>query len=192
MNPLVRRILHEKRGILIPLVIALIANVLVYELAVRPRAAKAAGAADRAVAAQLALRGAERDITVAQSLIEGKAKAEKELNAFYQKVLPANRDAARDLTYTTLPAIARSNHVRLPRRTYEPDQPSADSRLGRLGITMILQGDYENLRAFIYELETAPQFIILDDLSITEGKPNEALTLTLRMSTYYRLTADGA
>ena len=57
---------------------------------------------------------------------------------------------------------------------------------------MILQGDYENLRAFIYELETAPQFIILDDLSITEGKPNEALTLTLRMSTYYRLKADGA
>ena len=191
MSPLIKRILHEKRSILIPLAIALISNVLVYEFAVRPRAVKAAGAADRAVAAKLALRGADRDLTVAQSLVEGKAKADDELNAFYQKVLPPNRDAAVQMTYTTLPAIASSNHVRMPRRNYDDEKPSADSRLGRLGITMILQGDYENLRAFIYELETAPQFIILDDLSITEGKPNEALTLTLRMSTYYRLTADG-
>ena len=31
---------------------------------------------------------------------------------------------------------------------------------------MVLQGDYENLRQFIYELESAPEFVIIDDVTL--------------------------
>jgi len=192
VNPLVTRILREKRTVALPLVLALVANVLVYMFAVRPRAVKAAGAADRAAAAKLAVTGAERDLTVAQALVTGKAKADEELNAFYQKVLPADLAAAVNITYSTLPALAQNNRVRWPRRTYADEPPTPDKPLGHVTITMVLQGDYENLRAFIYELESAPQFIILDDLALSEGKANEGLTLTLRMSTYYRPKTNGA
>ena len=31
---------------------------------------------------------------------------------------------------------------------------------------MVLQGDYESLRQFIYELESAPEFVIIDDVTL--------------------------
>ena len=52
--------------------------------------------------------------------------------------------------------------------------------------TMVLQGDYRNIRQFIYELESAPNFLIIDDLTITEKSIGEAQTLTISMSTYFR------
>ena len=33
-------------------------------------------------------------------------------------------------------------------------------------IRMVLQGDYENLRQFIFELESAPEFVIIDDVTL--------------------------
>lgn len=191
MNPLVQRILREKRAIALPLALALMANVAAYFLVVRPRAVKATGAADRAAAAKLAVSGAERDLAQAQALVAGKAKADEELSAFYQKVLPADQDAAINITYTTLPALARNNRVKWSQRRYDPEPPTPEKPLGHVSITMLLQGEYENLRAFIYELESAPQFIILDDLTLSESKGNEPLSLTLRMSTYYKLAGNG-
>jgi len=53
-----------------------------------------------------------------------------------------------------------------------------------------LQGDYEDFRRFIYALETAPQFLIIDDLVLTQANPNDPLTLIISMSTYFRLSND--
>ena len=192
MNPLVTRILREKRAIALPLALALLANIAAYFLVVRPRAGKAAGAADRAAAAKLSVTGAEKDLAQAQALVAGKAKADEELSAFYKKVLPADLPAANNITYATLPAMARNNRVKFLRRSMDPEPPTPDKPLGHLSITMVLQGEYENLRAFIYELESAPQFIILDDLALSEARGNEPLTLTLRLSTYYKLATNGA
>jgi Tfp pilus assembly protein PilO len=57
---------------------------------------------------------------------------------------------------------------------------------------MVLQGEYEDLRQFIYSVESSPEFVIIDDVALTEAKPNEPQTLTIRMSTYYRLDRSGA
>jgi len=56
---------------------------------------------------------------------------------------------------------------------------------------MVLQCDYESFRQFIYELETTPEFIIIDDLTLSESEANKPLNLTLELSTYYRLGANG-
>jgi hypothetical protein len=53
-------------------------------------------------------------------------------------------------------------------------------------IKMVLQGDYRNIRQFIYELESAPNFLIIDDLTITERSASEPQMLTINMSTYFR------
>ena len=34
---------------------------------------------------------------------------------------------------------------------------------------MVLQGDYESLRQFIYALESAPEFVIIDDVTLSRA-----------------------
>jgi Tfp pilus assembly protein PilO len=188
---LTRRIITEKRRLILPVVIAIVANVA-YALVVYPLAVRSAGAADRAAAAAQRL-AAEREPQVAKGLIPGKAQAEEELNAFYKKALPANVSTARSLTYVPVIEIARRNDVNYVSRAYEdPEElhPEDNRRLGvslkRLTTRVVLQGDYESIRAFIYELEQAPQFVVIDQVTLLEAEEGEPVTLTVTLSTFYR------
>ncbi|MQA30112.1 MAG: hypothetical protein GEU82_09775 [Luteitalea sp.] len=194
MTPLVKRVLGEKRAVILPLAVALVANLFAYFIVVRPLGTKSAGAADRAAAAGNELRAADYQMAAARALVAGKSSADEELSSFYQKVLPANQDAARRMTYASLPALARRTNVRYGARTTEIEAGSRerDTRLGRMAIRMVLQGDYESLRQFVFELESAPEFVIIDDVTLVEGTGSDELTLTVNMSTYYRVAADGA
>jgi len=192
MTPLIRRILAEKRALVIPIALVLAANLLAYFIVVRPLALKSAGAADRAIAAAAALKASEKEMSLARGLVTGKSRADEELNAFYQKVLPPDQTAARRMTYASLPALARKTSVRYEARTIAGDETSEDKRFGHMTIRMQLQGDYENLRQFIYELERSPEFVIIDDVVLTESVRGEALMLTLDLSTYYRARRNGA
>lgn len=187
-----KRILVEKRALVIPLALAIVANIGVYALVVYPLGVKSAGAADRAAAASVALKGAERDFAAARALVAGKSQAEQELATFFDKVLPADLTAARRLTYAALPTLARKTNVKYQQSRYDPEPPLKDARVGRLHIRMGLEGEYESLRQFIYELESAPEFIIIDDVTLTQGETGKPLTFKLELSTYYRLTANGS
>jgi Tfp pilus assembly protein PilO len=186
MTPLLRRIFIEKRAIVLPLGIALAANLLAYILVVRPLEVKSAGAADRARQSSVALAAAEKDLATARSLVSGKSEADQELSAFYQKVLPADLRAVVKLTYASLPELARKTGVRYEARSASNDEADKQAKLGHMRIKMVLRGDYRNIRQFIYELESAPDFVIIDDLTITEKQAGEAQTLTINMSTYFR------
>ena len=192
MNELIRRVLAEKRSLVLTLVVALVANIAAYGLVVRPRGIRAAGAADRAAAAAAAVRAAELELAAARALVEGKRRADEELNAFYQRVLPADLSAARRMTYASLPALARRTNVRYEQRRSGVEASNDEARLGRFTIRMVLQGEYESLRDFIFQLESAPEFLIIDDVTLTESGANEPLTLTIDLSTYFRLRPHGA
>ena len=100
-----KRILREKRALIIPLALGVIGNLAVYGLVVYPLGVKSAGAADRAAAATLAVQAAERDYAAARDLVAGKSRADQELATFYDKLLPADMPSAVRLTYTTLPKL---------------------------------------------------------------------------------------
>jgi hypothetical protein len=187
-----RRVLHENRRYLWPLVAVLLLNLVVYGLVVYPLGVKSATAVDRAAAAADVRAAAERDMAAAAALVAGKSTAEKELATFYQKVLPPTLDAARRLTYAKLPALARKANVKFEERRSDIDQQQKNSRLGRLQTRLVLEGDYESLRQLLYELETTPEFLIVDDVSVTQPDVSKPLILTLNVSTYYRLAANGA
>jgi Tfp pilus assembly protein PilO len=191
MNPLLNRVVAEHRTLVVALAAVLTVNLAVYALAVRPLGAKSAGAADRAATAAAALAAAQRELAMAQALVAGKTHADEELSAFYEKVLPADLAAARRLTYASLPALARRTNVKYEERRTEIEDPEKDSRLGHLRIRMMLQSDYENFRNFIYQLESAPEFVILDDVSLSENEGSGPLTITLNLSTYFRLKPNG-
>jgi hypothetical protein len=167
-------------------------NVAVYGLVVYPLGVKSATAVERAAAAADVRAAAERDMAAAAALVAGKSTAEQELATFYQKVLPPTLDAARRLTYAKLPALARKANVKFEERRSDIDQQQKNSRLGRLQTRIVLEGDYESLRQLLYELETTPEFLIVDDVSVLQPDANKPLTLTLNVSTYYRLAGNGA
>jgi hypothetical protein len=189
---IVRRIVTEKRGLMVPLAIVLVLNIAVYGLVVYPLGVKSATAADRAVAAAHARQSAEHDMASADALVSGKARADEELAAFYQKVLPANLDAARRMTYARLPALARKANMRFIERHTEIDaQLEKSSDLGRVRTRMMLDGRYESVRQFLYELETTPEFIIVDDVNLGQPAADGPVTVTLDVSTYYRQGRNG-
>lgn len=188
----VRRILLEKRSAILPLVVGLIVNIGAYVLVVYPLGVKVSNAAARAESAGRAVSAAERELASARAIVAGKGRADQELAAFYEKVLPPDLSGARRITYARLPALARKANLRYLQRHFEVEQEK-DSHLGRLKIKMILEGDYENVRQFLYDLETAPEFLILDDVELAQGtQANSPLILTLELSTYFRTGANGA
>ena len=191
MNPLFKRVVAEHRMLVVILAVVLAVNVATYALVVRPLGAKSAGAADRAAAAAAAVAAAERDLEMAQALVAGKTHADEELSAFYEKVLPSDLAAARRLTYASLPALARRTNVKYEERSTEIEEPEKDARLGHLRIRMVLQSDYESFRNFIYQLESTPEFVILDDVTLAESEGSGPLTITLNLSTYFRLKPNG-
>jgi len=167
-------------------------NVLAYFIVVRPLGIKFAGAADRAVAAANARKAAEKELSMAKNLVTGKADADRELGAFYQKVLPADVTAARRMTYASLPVLARESNVQWMNRKTDLDSGKGDAGLGHMSIRMVLRGDYANLRRFIYALERAEEFVIIDDVTLAESNASDPITLTLNLSTYYRRNPSGS
>jgi len=186
-----KRILVEKRLLVIPLALALLLNVIAYLAIVRPLGVKAAGVADRAAAAAQAAATAQRDFANAQALVTGKGRADEELSTFYDKVLPADQSAVRRLTFTSVPALARKHKVKFLDRHSDIEAEKSDAQVGRVKIRMDLQGDYESLRQFIFNLESGPEFVIIDNVTLVQSDPQKPLTLALELSTYYKLARHG-
>ena len=189
---LVKRILVEKRAVVFPLLFGLLVNVAVYALVVYPLARRASGAVDRAAKASAALKAAERDLAAAEALVVGKARAEEELATFYDRVLPADYVSARRMTYTRLPALAQKSNFRYESGSSEVDKTIKSTRIGRLQSRMILQGDYESFRRFVYAVESSPEFLIIDSVTLAQPEAGKPLLATLEVSTYYRTRANGS
>ena len=56
---------------------------------------------------------------------------------------------------------------------------------------MVLEGEYDNVRQFIYELETTPAFVIIDNVTLTQADPNGPLALNVELSAYFRMGMNG-
>ena len=56
---------------------------------------------------------------------------------------------------------------------------------------MVLEGNYDSVRRFIYELETTPAFVIIDDVTLAQKDPDKPLALSLELSAYFRTGVNG-
>jgi hypothetical protein len=185
------RIFAEHRALIVALALGVIGNIAAYGLWVYPLGVKSAGAADRAAAATRSLQLAEREMAAARELVAGKSRADQELSTFFDKVLPADLPAARRLTYTTLPSLAHKSNVKMLDRRFDVAKLEKNARLGLLKIHTAWQCDYESFRQFIYALESASPFVIIDDVSLVQSDPAKPLTLVMELSTYFRVGANG-
>jgi hypothetical protein len=179
----VQRLVAEKRRVIVPLLVAIAANAVLYIAAVYPLALKVSAAEQRAGAAGQARLAANRDLRIAQATVEGKDRAQVELRKFYREILPPDQTTARRITYLRFAKLARDSNLQLGRGANElkTDQKSA---LTELSTTLELEGDYRAIRKFIYLVETAPEFTIIRNVTLAQSE-QRALQLTLNLATYY-------
>ena len=186
-----RRALTEKRGLILPIAIALLVNVALYAIVVYPLSKKVAGGEQEADAATAALNAARRDYAAARATVAGKAQADEELHRFYGDVLPPDMSAARQITFLRIQQLAEKCNLRLERQTSDP-KPQRDSQLMKFTYRASLSGDYRNIRRFIHELETAPEFLVLENVELSQSEvANRGLNVNVEIATYYRAGANG-
>ena len=68
---------------------------------------------------------------------------------------------------------------------YEPVEERG-STLTKLKVNVELTGTYNNLRSFIHGIESAPQFVVIEHISLAEGSNEGSLRLAIDLSTYFR------
>jgi len=187
---LVRRITREHRRVLVPLVAALIVNVLAYAFIVYPLSQRVGNIEQREAAAAQELAAARREHAAASGTLTGKDRAAQELERFYTEVLPRDLTAARRLTHVRLAQLARQlGIVYDSARTSEPSR-TRDSVLMRYPTIVELAGRYRDIRTYIHLLETAPEFVVIDNVKLAEeDEETGLLQLTLQLSTYFRTAA---
>jgi Tfp pilus assembly protein PilO len=191
MMPLARRIYAEKRGVVVALGLGLLVNLAIYLVAVYPWTLKVRNDDARERAAASAARVAELNERRARATLQGKDQADAELRRFYSDVLPADASVARRVTNLRLAQLAQAANLRHERRSVKPERDK-DSHLTRVRMTMVLAGTYRDIRRFIHDLETSPEFVVIEDVALAQGEEKSApLVLTLQVSTYYWTGADG-
>lgn len=187
-----KRVFNDKRRLIIPVLSGLALNIVLSALVVYPLSVRARSTAQRQDAAAQELLVAEREDASARGIVQGRDRTDSALQAFYKDVLPGSLASARDITYLRLAALADQHSIRLNRRSTDTDSNRQGS-LARLRITMALEGNYENIREFIYQLESGSDFLVIDSVALAQdAQVGSPLTLTLGLSTYYRAESHGA
>lgn len=183
---LLQRVLSERRGVVVALALVALVNLGFYALAVYPLSLKVGSSQRRALAARAQLATTERDDKDVRSTLQLTEQASKDLDRFYGDILPADMTVARRQTYEHLATLAREHNLAVARRSYRVDD-GYKGRLERLNIGMELTGDYADMRDFIYDLETSPEFVAIEGIALAEdAQQHDSLTLSLSLSTYYR------
>jgi hypothetical protein len=187
MTPL-RRILSEKRRLVVPLVIAAIASALLYVVVVFPLGRQVSAAEQQAEAQRTLVVRARQDNQAAKATVQGKQLADASLQKFYREVLPANASDARRLTYLKLSQLARKANVRLESGTNAYTHEKG-SHLSKVTTAYTCSGEYRDVRKFIYSLETAPEFMVLENVGLSNLEQQARTTLAVRLdvATYFRM-----
>ena len=184
----IQRVIAEHRRVVYALIAGVVINFLVFAFFVYPLQSDVANVEQRTRAAEEALAAAQADYARANGTLTGKDRALKELDTFYSSVLAQDLTGARRLTFARLAQLAAKSGLDFERRKYEP-VVERGSNLTRLKVTMDLAGSYADIRDFIHEIESSPEFVVIDDVGLMEGVQNgDSVRLTLQLSTYFRTT----
>jgi len=181
------RALNDKRRMIVPLVVGVIANVVLFAVGVYPLSYRVASTESEERTARDELVKARQDYNNAKATVTGKQQADVALQKFYKDVLPPDQSVARRLTFTRLTELARQANVKLDHGTNEVAHEKGSS-LAKLTTRYTLTGDYRDVRHFIYSLETAPEFIVLENIGLTssEQQTMRGVAMNLEISTYFR------
>ena len=182
-----KRIYLERRRVLLPVIALLAIKVGVLLLVVLPLARSVTLAERGALDARLDLATAQRQQTQAAAQRDGRDRAIVELQKFYDDVLPGSIAHATEVTNFWLQGVAEQYGVRFHSGAWAPDDVRDSSLIVYTG-QVTLTGDYSDIRKFLYHVETAEQFVIVDAVELSRAsavQDESAIEVALTVSTYY-------
>jgi hypothetical protein len=173
--------------VLLPVLVLLVVNVAVLLIGVFPLGRSVTNAADEAANARLDLANARRLEVQAKAQRDGTERAVVEMRKFYDDVLPASFAEGISVTNFWLQGVAAEYGVKFRTGQWEPEEVR-DSRLTQLTGMATLTGDYSDIRKFLYHVETAEQFVVIESVELSQANLVEAnadIEVTLKISTFY-------
>jgi hypothetical protein len=186
---LVRRVVQEHRRTVYLLAAAFVANVALYFLVVYPLTQRVANVEQSTVAAERALAAARAEHGKASGTLTGKDRASKELATFYSMVLAQDLSGARRLLYGRLARLAEQSRVTYERGRYEPVEERGSS-LVKFKAGIDVEGNWTDIRTFIHAIETAPEFVVVDNAELSEAPTGRGtVRVRLEVSTFFRNSA---
>ncbi len=179
------RIFAEKRSLILPIAVAAVLNVVIYAVVIYPRTSSAGALEQRAQYAAMARARATADLADVDAMRTGQERATQQLARFYDSVLPKGQEGARRITYRRLATLADESNLDYDSRTISI-KVDRESALERMNVTMVLEGEYRDVRRFIHTLEIATEFVVIERIGLIQGEANAPLTLTVLLATYYK------
>jgi Tfp pilus assembly protein PilO len=182
---LFRRVIQEHRRAVVLMAAGFAVNLFLYLAVVRPWDQSVATIEQRTLSAEQTRAAAEAEFKRANGTLTGKDRATKELDTFYSKVLAQDLSGARRLTYGRVQRLAQEYRLEYQSSRYAPVEERG-STLTKLKVNVEVTGSYNSMRGFIHAIETAPQFVVIENISLAEGSSEGSLRLAMDLSTYYR------
>jgi Tfp pilus assembly protein PilO len=181
-----RRVFAERRRVVLPLVVVLLANVAVLALVVFPLKRAVSGSQQAALDAAMNLAKARKEDVDAKTARTSLERGDVELKKFYAEILPHNYAGSIDVLNDLLGDAADEVHLRYQAGSWDRDDVR-DSSLTKVTGQITLTGDYNNIRQFLYNLETAKEFVVVEKVELSQANTVRANTLevVLNVATYY-------
>ena len=117
-------------------------------------------------------------------------KAKNDVSEFY-KTLPEKRDFTMIINFIS--TAAKRNGLKMPAITYQQekaDDAKKDSKAKngyeKTALLFSVQGRYVGIRRFIYEIESAGYFLIIEDMNLErkDDKAADSVYLQIKMAAY--------
>jgi Tfp pilus assembly protein PilO len=138
------------------------------------------------------------NVEQSRSKLEGEWSETRKAYQLHQEALRAKKDLAqvwealpdeRDFAPLALGITeeAKQNHVTLPALSYKTET-TAVPRTSKGVLQGTMSGRYEDLRRFLYDIETAEELVYVEDLDLvrTSVPQDQSLTFNIKIVTYLR------
>jgi Tfp pilus assembly protein PilO len=191
-----RRVYQERRALVLPVVIFVLANVAALALVVLPLMQNVRTLEANAEMASTNLLRARVLDKQAKDTLGSKDRADQELKKFYLEILPKSESGARQVM-TFLYRTAQENGVAFQRNSQDR-QEIKESQLVRVTGSVTLSGSYANIRKFLYAVETAEEFVVIERVGLVQAAELRSaagtgrLEVDLDVATYYLVDAPAA
>ena len=183
--PLWRRVLIEKKFSIVSVVAVLAIDVVLQLFVLYPWTVRSQTYERERLDVIEKQEAVRRESEAIHKMVQAKTDAEAELDRFYRDVLPQGLAGARVESFSRLTSLAALHGLTMERRSSSP-MVVERSPLRRLDISMLLQGEYHDLRRFIYDLEVGKEFLVIEEIVLRRDEPaRDGEVLDLGLSTYY-------
>jgi Tfp pilus assembly protein PilO len=183
-----RRIFDERKTVLLPLVVVLLANIAALVLGVLPLRTAVAAAQGEATRSTFQLgeaRRQQREVEKARGSREG---ADKDLKRFYAETLPRDLPTAQKTMNLWVTEAARDAGLEFQGLQFDWGE-IRDSALSRAYSRITLQGSYSSIRRFLHAVETAEEFVVVESVALVQQADQAgaggSLEVSLIVSTYF-------